>query len=242
MSNSPDLYPDEPCFFCGSMTDHYAANPSRWPVRLPVDPKDPGRNKTVHEGCVLWRLRAHQKLVKENADLLTQVFELAGRNDQLKRDLESLAERAAELAKPRMKARIEELNPYKDQLLQAGVPKASFGSMIGWVIEQWQTWYGRTRLAYEVYHAALLATESFEEDNIGSDLAYLMAAIVNGTSVDWSDMPREIALLEILRTKFPGTHPIWKYILTDLESETEQRGADQAEQEIDQIDHRGDQN
>jgi hypothetical protein len=52
-------------------------------------------------------------------------------------------------------------------------------------------------------------TESWEVDHIGSDLAYLMAAIAKGTFCEWEE---ERPLVKLLRTHFHASHPVWKYI------------------------------
>lgn len=52
------------CFYCNEETNSLAGNPSKWALRLPVDPKEPGRPKTVCTGCVLERLRIAES-VKE---------------------------------------------------------------------------------------------------------------------------------------------------------------------------------
>lgn len=63
-----DLYipKESKCFYCNEETNSLAANPNKWALRLPVDPKEPGRPKTVCTGCVLNRLRiAEEHLSKE---------------------------------------------------------------------------------------------------------------------------------------------------------------------------------
>lgn len=53
------------CFYCNEETDSLAANPNKWALRLPVDPKEPGRPKTVCTGCVLERLRIAEEHLRE---------------------------------------------------------------------------------------------------------------------------------------------------------------------------------
>jgi hypothetical protein len=70
----------------------------------------------------------------------------------------------------------------------------------------------RMRLAIEVYEVAIQETESFEieVDHIGSDLAYLMAAILKNTSFDaWE---RNAPFLKILEDNFPMNSPVWGFI------------------------------
>jgi hypothetical protein len=57
------------CFYCGEPTCHLGANPSRWPLNLPVDPSRPGVTKTVCAGCVLTRLRFADSLQAEVTSL-----------------------------------------------------------------------------------------------------------------------------------------------------------------------------
>jgi hypothetical protein len=62
------------CFYCGEPTFLLGANPSRWPLKLPVDPGRPGVTKTVCAGCVLTRLRfadSHADGPKKENPMLT---------------------------------------------------------------------------------------------------------------------------------------------------------------------------
>ena len=65
-----------------------------------------------------------------------------------------------------------------------------------------------TKRALEVFTYLFKNTESFEEDPIGADLAYLMAAILNNTKCEW-DVGRPIVTL--LENGFPEPW-IWEYI------------------------------
>lgn len=72
-------------------------------------------------------------------------------------------------------------------------------------------------LALEVYDIVFKAFESFREQNIGADLAYLMGAILDGPGsyVDWSndyDDGETPPLLPLLREHFPEKHEVWHYI------------------------------
>jgi hypothetical protein len=66
-------------------------------------------------------------------------------------------------------------------------------------------------LAGAVYDACYTATESFElDDAIGSDLAYLMAAILKDAQVD---LAADRAIVGILRATFPDpAHPVWRHV------------------------------
>jgi hypothetical protein len=66
-----------------------------------------------------------------------------------------------------------------------------------------------TKLARQVFKKVLACTESFEEQLIGPDLAYLMGAILTNETCSWEpDRP----LLKILKEEFWPNHRIWKYI------------------------------
>lgn len=66
-----------------------------------------------------------------------------------------------------------------------------------------------TTLAIEVYHVVRDATESFEEENVGADLAYLLPAILKQMVCLW-DKNRPI--VKLLRQHFPKAHPVWNHI------------------------------
>ena len=72
----------------------------------------------------------------------------------------------------------------------------------------------KVRLAREVFKAALDATETFRERDIGVDLAYLLAQSSTGLLPTWTGGRCRIrrALLPILRAKFPRRHPVWRFI------------------------------
>lgn len=75
----------------------------------------------------------------------------------------------------------------------------------------------RARIAWEVYRAAQADTDSFHQDDIGPDLAYLLGAILQPDGdgfVDWSRdvMDAPPRLHAILRNIIPATHPVWNYI------------------------------
>lgn len=69
----------------------------------------------------------------------------------------------------------------------------------------------RHALAVEVYEHILGATESFEEQNIGADLAYLLGAILKGSEVEW-DSESPPALNGVLSEGFEFAHPVWEYV------------------------------
>lgn len=63
-------------------------------------------------------------------------------------------------------------------------------------------------LVLHVYDYIYEHTESFEEDNIGADLAYAMAAILKHTYVEF---PPRRPLVMLLREGFPPKHRLWMY-------------------------------
>ena len=76
-------------------------------------------------------------------------------------------------------------------------------------------------LALKVFDTVYNETETFREENIGADLAYLMGAILDtgeDSYVDWSSevyAEEKPTLLEILKKGFPRKAPIWNYIIVD---------------------------
>lgn len=64
-------------------------------------------------------------------------------------------------------------------------------------------------LIREVYQAVLTGTESFELENIGADLAYIMGAIATDGLTSF-DETRPI--VKVIKEKFPEKHGIWGHI------------------------------
>ena len=71
----------------------------------------------------------------------------------------------------------------------------------------------RAAIAQRVYDSVYHRTESFIDDNIGVDLAYLMGAILGDSYVDWTEeiRPERPAILDIL-SGFDKNSDLWKYI------------------------------
>lgn len=67
----------------------------------------------------------------------------------------------------------------------------------------------RLRLIRDTYLRVYAATEVFSEDDIGTELAYLLGAIATRGMVE---LAADSALLAILRREFPGGHAIWQFI------------------------------
>jgi hypothetical protein len=67
----------------------------------------------------------------------------------------------------------------------------------------------QANLAKELYQDIYNTFESFQVDNIGSDLAYLMGEILtDGFCIFESNS----ALNKFLKTKYDTNHEIWRYI------------------------------
>lgn len=74
-------------------------------------------------------------------------------------------------------------------------------------------------LAREIFQVLVHETETFREDNVGADLAYLMGAILDPSGeefVDWRpcSCPQAPTLLTLLREHFDATHSLWSHIKT----------------------------
>jgi hypothetical protein len=81
-------------------------------------------------------------------------------------------------------------------------------------------------LALKVFDTAYNETETFREENIGADLAYLMGAILDTgeeSYVDWSSevYGEEPSALQILKRSFPEHSTLWNYILLDDQNSLE---------------------
>ena len=71
----------------------------------------------------------------------------------------------------------------------------------------------KVKLAREVFEAVYNSTETLEEDNIGSDLAYLVGGILCGSYCEWEpDRP----IVKMLRQSFNKGHRIWAFV--DIQS------------------------
>lgn len=70
------------------------------------------------------------------------------------------------------------------------------------------------QLVRRVLDEVMCQTESFDEDNLGSDLAYLAHAIVSDGFVEWGDplFPERHRTRQLFVRLFPATDPVWRYI------------------------------
>jgi hypothetical protein len=70
----------------------------------------------------------------------------------------------------------------------------------------------RCQLAREVFNTCFNNTEAFRENHFGSDLSYLIGAIVDDVNsfVDWTECQ---TILAKFREWFPPEHKVWLYIV-----------------------------
>jgi hypothetical protein len=65
----------------------------------------------------------------------------------------------------------------------------------------------------EIYQTLLDATESFELQNVGPNTAYLLGAMAQGKTCEWSEVRRkDQAWIKMLRSTFPEDHYVWTFI------------------------------
>lgn len=80
----------------------------------------------------------------------------------------------------------------------------------------------RLELVRSVSQTVFDNKESFREEHIGADLAYLIIAIVdrNWEHVDWTveGYGGECKLLELLEATTPAVNPVWLFIIKDHEA------------------------
>jgi hypothetical protein len=72
----------------------------------------------------------------------------------------------------------------------------------------------RLQLLRELYETAHNETESFEQEDVGADLAYLMGAVLEDSHCSWeADRP----LVRLLREHLPSSHAAWEFIHIETE-------------------------
>ena len=69
----------------------------------------------------------------------------------------------------------------------------------------------RVKLALAAYESAIVGAESFEEEHLGADLAYLMAAILKDGQCEW---PADRAIVRVLKLRLTKVNreAIFKHI------------------------------
>lgn len=72
----------------------------------------------------------------------------------------------------------------------------------------------KLQLAREVFDSVYNDSESFREYNLGSDLSYILGAIIDReySTVDWSTPCCEVTL-NMFKRLFPEHHQVWNYII-----------------------------
>ena len=75
----------------------------------------------------------------------------------------------------------------------------------------------RLDLAHEIFDLVYDKCETFREDNVGADLAYLMGAITdkkhpNDSFVDVYTDEDEPKLISILKDNLPDDHRVWEFV------------------------------
>ena len=76
----------------------------------------------------------------------------------------------------------------------------------------------RLQLLRELYETVHNETESFEQEDVGADLAYLMGAVLEDSHCRWeADRP----LVRLLRKHLPVSHVAWEYIHIETEEPEE---------------------
>ena len=72
----------------------------------------------------------------------------------------------------------------------------------------------RALVALQVYEAVFAHTESFEPDDIGVGLAYLLGAILSGKQ--WApSVHLDMTLVGLLEKNLPETHAVWETAVLD---------------------------
>lgn len=70
----------------------------------------------------------------------------------------------------------------------------------------------KLRRVADVYQTLVDATESFEYKNFGANIAYLLGAMVSGTSAQWPRDKRNAEWWALLHDNFPQSHYVWLYV------------------------------
>ena len=75
------------------------------------------------------------------------------------------------------------------------------------------------QLALSVYETVFREAESFQEANVGADLAYLLGAILKNAPdearLECERNGRHEAILSALTDAFPPSHPVWTFIQSE---------------------------
>ncbi len=87
---------------------------------------------------------------------------------------------------------------------------------------------GQARLAKYIYQYVYSESESFEEHDLGADLAYLLGAILTSTRsrLVVCELAESRLLVEKLRDGYKPNHAVWEHI-TILQSEQDDSSTDE---------------
>lgn len=73
--------------------------------------------------------------------------------------------------------------------------------------------YDKLRLLTEVWEAVFKNTQSFHDDGVGGELAYLSGAILRGVYYATTPEEESQALLTVLMDNMSLEHRVWQFIL-----------------------------
>lgn len=79
----------------------------------------------------------------------------------------------------------------------------------------------KARLAQEIFCAVFDHHDTFREENIGADLAYLLGAIMLGDHVDWTEenYGHSGIVPKFITENFPPDHDVWTFVITDTQTQ-----------------------
>lgn len=77
----------------------------------------------------------------------------------------------------------------------------------------WLSDYDKVRLLTEVWDAVFKNTQSFHDDGVGGELAYLLGAILHGVYYETTPEEESQALLTVLMDNVSLEHKVWRFIL-----------------------------
>jgi hypothetical protein len=73
----------------------------------------------------------------------------------------------------------------------------------------------RSKMATRIGQLLFLVTESFEEQQVGADLSYLMLAILKDGECTW---PKSRTIIQLLENHTEFTDPVWDFITIEEEA------------------------
>jgi len=91
----------------------------------------------------------------------------------------------------------------------AGIKTVAFSKEVNMEEQMMREKARRADLAVEVYDYLYKNTESFDYDGVGTELAYLLAAILKGVCIA---APTSAPIVKLLEGGFPKEHKVWEHI------------------------------